>query len=233
MATSRVNDVTDDIFNVLGQIRRAPERAYGQPDALYRELRSIVEQAMRRALELGYAQADAQDMGYVLAALVDEVVLSKGGKLREFWLSRLLQMHFFNENTAGEGVFDRLQLLLRDPSRVDVLRVYYVALLFGFKGKYAVRGAEVELADVTDGVAEALRRAGRMEEVALSPHGARTGDVRSAVKRNMPIVALGGIALALSLVVIFGLRCSIGGHAGDVVEQVEQATETLRAERAQ
>ena len=66
--------------------------------------------------------------------------MRKPGGIRDVWMSNPLQLHYFNENLAGEGFFYRLERILADPRRVEALRVYYLCLLFGFQGKYAVRG---------------------------------------------------------------------------------------------
>jgi type VI secretion system protein ImpK len=224
----RVNEITNEVFTAVAQIRRADERSYPMPEVLHGRMRSFVDGAMRRAADLGFTQHDVHDIGYVLVALIDEVVVAKGGELREFWLPRLLQLQYFNENVAGEGVFDRLQALLHDPSRVEVLKVYYMVLLFGFQGKYRVRGGEMELADVTDRVAETLRRSGHMGEVELSPEGARPRERGGGVGRNLPLIAISVAALVFALIVYLGLQLTITSRAGNVVERIQQSSQTLQ-----
>ena len=220
----RVNEVTREVFNALAQIRRADERSNPMPDVLHGRMRSFAEGAMRRAGELGFTQQDCQDIGYVLVALIDEVVVAKGGELRDFWLPRLLQLHFFNENIAGEGVFNRLQMLVGDPSRVDVLRVYYLCLLFGFQGKYRVRGGEIGLGDETDRVADALRRNGIIREVQLSPEGDRPKERGGGVRRSLPLVAISLGTVVFALLVYFGLMFTIGIYGNSVADTTQQAT---------
>ncbi len=224
----RVNEITNEVFTALAQIRRADEKSYPVPEVLHRRMRSFVEGSMRRAVELGFSQQDANDIGYVLVALIDEVVVAKGGELRDFWLPHLLQLQLFNENVAGEGVFVRLQGLLSDPGRADVLRIYYLSLLFGFQGKYRVRGGEIELADVTDQVAETLRRGGHLQDAALSPEGARPREGGGAVRRNLPLVAMSIGALVIALLVYVVLQVTISSRATDVVDQIDSATQTMQ-----
>jgi len=222
----RVTEITSDIFTALAQVRRADAHTSPVPDVLHRRMRSFVENAMRGAIDMGLTHQDSQDIGYVLVAIIDEIVVAKGGELREYWLPRLLQLQLFNENIAGEGVFQRLQVLMNDSRRVEVLKVYYLALLFGFQGKYRVRGGEIELADVTDRVADTLRRSGHLGEVELSPHGRRPKEGENAMRRNMPLVAISVGVLVVALIVYIALQLTLAGKASGVVDQIEQASQT-------
>jgi type VI secretion system protein ImpK len=107
--------------------------------------------------------------------------------------------------------------------------VYYLILLFGFQGKYQVRGGEMALADVTDRVAEALRRAGTLKEVTLSPHGARPRETGSAVRRNLPLLAISVAALTFALVVFVVLHLTLTSSTDDVVDEIEQSTSSIQA----
>ena len=96
---------------------------------------------LMNARQAQYEEIDVVDMAYAVVALADEIALHKGGSIRDFWMQRPLQLHYFNENLAGEGFFHRLNAVLSDPSRNDILRVYYVCLLMGFQvGTSRVRG---------------------------------------------------------------------------------------------
>ena len=95
---------------------------------------------------------------YALVALTDEVAINTPEPLRSYWMSQPLQLHYFGENVAGEGFFARLQALLSDGRRIEVLRVYHLCLLFGFQGKYGFPGGDVELLRIADGVRNLLER---------------------------------------------------------------------------
>ena len=225
----RVNEVTKEVFNALAQIRRADERSQPMPEMLYQRMRSFVDRAMRRAGELGFPQNDVQDIGYALVALTDELVLSKGGDLRDFWLPRMLQLQLFNTNVAGEGFFNNLQNLRHDPSRMDVLRVYYLCLLFGFQGKYRVRGGEIELSSLIEDIGSILTRAGQIGESALSPHAARPQENLGGVRSQMPLVWLSLAAVLLSLLLYFGLQWNVGSRADDLIEHIRSSTQVQPA----
>lgn len=221
----RVNEVTKEVFNALAQIRRADERSQPMPEMLYQRMRSFVDRAMRRAAEVGFAQQDVQDIGYALVALTDEVVMSKGGELRDYWLPRSLQLQLFNTNVAGEGFFTNLQNLRHDSSRMEVLKVYYLALLFGFQGQYRVRGGEIELASITEEVGGILRSAGLIADAQLAPHAARPQENLGGARSNLPLVIVAIAALVIAIGVVVGLNLSVSSQADDLVEHIEQVSQ--------
>jgi len=191
---------------------------------------------MRRAGELGFSQQDIQDIGYALVGLTDELVMSKGGELRDYWLPRSLQLQLFNTNVAGEGFFNNLQNLRHDPSRMEVLKVYYLCLLFGFQGQYRVRGGEIELASIVEDVGALLTRAGVIGETALAPHAARPQENLGGARSHMPLVWISLAAVVVSLGIYFGLKFSVGSQADDLVEHIQQTTNstpTASAESAE
>ena len=222
----RVNEVTRDALSTVGQLRSLEEASLGDPAALHSQLRSLITDAMRTAATLGFAQHDVQDIGYALTALVDEVIMLKGGQLRDFWAAHMLQLELFNEATAGQGLFDRLQVLVSDPSRIEVLHVYYLVLLFGFQGKYRVRGGEIELGDATDRVRDAIRRSGVHQETELSPRGARPDSRAEGLRSSRSLIwaALG--VLGVALIVYVSMAWSLSAK----VESVSDEFQALSAE---
>lgn len=229
----RVNEVTKEVFNALAQIRRADDRSQPMPEMLYQRMRSFIDRAMRHAAERNFTQQDIQDIGYALVALTDEVVMSKGGELRDYWLPRSLQLQLFNTNVAGEGFFHNLQNLRHDPSRIDVLKVYYLCLLFGFQGQYRVRGGEIELASIIEDVGATLTRAGVIGEAALAPHAARPQESLGGVRSHMPLVWASVAAVVVSLGIYFGLQLNVSSQADDLVRHIEETTNRARAASAE
>lgn len=214
----RINEITKDALQGVIQIRQLDASARPQPELLHQRMRTFVERAMRRATELGYAAQDSQDIAYALVALIDETALARPGELRDFWQRRTLQLAFFNENVAGDNFFERLQLLMGDPSRADVLRVYYTCLLLGFQGKYRIRGGEIELASVTERAAESLRVANA--PALLSPSGARPRDARGGVRRALPLVGGSLVAVVASVLLYSALKLSIASSASDLANRI-------------
>lgn len=219
----RVNEITKDCFNALIQIRQLDESMQPPPQVLHDRLRAFIDTMQERAAQMGLRHEDAQDIAYAIVALADEVALSKSGNVRQYWMTRPLQLHYFNENVAGDNFFVRLQAIRQDPRRVDVLRVYYLCLLFGFQGRYRIRGGEVELGDITEGVRQDLARARALggAEV-LSPNGDRPPEAASRVRRNMPLLWLSLAAVVLSVALYVGLRINLSSEAASVVQRIDE-----------
>src|SRR5512137_653454 len=138
----RITDVTRDCLDGLIQLRRLEPGALPSPAALHERLRGSVDALLARAAQAGFAREDVNDIAYAVVALADEIALSRSDEFREFWAGQSLQLHYFQENVAGEAFFTRLEGLRRDPRRREVLKAYFVALLLGFQGRYKVRGGE-------------------------------------------------------------------------------------------
>jgi type VI secretion system protein ImpK len=217
----RVNQITKDCFDTVIQLRQAEPTSLPSPETLRHRLRTCVEQLLERAGDVGFSHQDAQDMAYAVAALMDEAVLARGEPLRQFWMSNLLQLHFFHENVAGENFFSRLQQIRADPTRREALRVYYLCLVFGFQGRHRTPGGELELMRLIEAIQGELTRGLVHPADVLSPHGARPPDSRLQVTRGAPLLALSAGAVALALLVLLGLRFALGSRASSVITEMD------------
>ena len=218
----KINEITRDCFNALTQIRHLDERSQPMPEVLYQRMSTFIQRAMDQAHQQ-FGPQDAQDITYAIVALTDEVVLSKGGALRDYWLANLLQLRFFNENVAGENFFVRLSQLLSQPNRQDALRVYYLCLLFGFQGRYRVRGGEVELANIIDQVSGALMRQGQLQTPALTPpEWVRPKENIGTASQHKALlwISIGAVALYI------GLKVSLDSQADELTDTVTNILET-------
>jgi type VI secretion system protein ImpK len=132
-----------------------------------------------------------------------------------------LQLLLFNETLAGEGFFQRLQDVRRDQRRTDVLRVYYQCLLFGFQGKYSMRGGEIELIRIADSLKPEIERHMDIPD-RLSPAGEPPDEpmVRSGRRNPILWIALGVFAVAIA--VFISLRISLDREISGLVDRVDQ-----------
>jgi type VI secretion system protein ImpK len=219
----RVTEITEAVFNALAQIIVMDSDAVPMPEMIHQQLTIYVEQASRSALKAGFSQQDTDDIRYALVALIDETMLQRGGELREFWLPRVLQLRYFNENVAGEAFFRRLESLRKDTARRDVLHVYFLCLLFGFHGQYGIRGGQVELADIVDRVRDDLSRANVLSsDISLSPRGPRPPEPIADSRRNLLLVWVSLVAATASILLYIGLKLSL-------ISQVTRLAESISA----
>lgn len=215
-----VQDLTGECFGAIARLREL-DGPVPSPEMVHARIRGFIEALKERARIRGIPDKDTQDIVYAIVALTDEIALNTPEPLRSYWMSQPLQLHYFGENVAGEGFFARLQSLLGDGRRIEVLRVYHLCLLFGFQGKYGFPGGDVELLRITDGVRNQLERNMEVPD-SLSPAGEPPDEplVRRANSNLLLWVSLGVFALALGVFV--GLRLSFDGQVADVSSRVEK-----------
>jgi type VI secretion system protein ImpK len=219
----RITEVTRDCFDAIIQLRRLEDAALPEPAALHQRLRTFVDALFQRAAQAGFSREDANDIAYAVVALADEVVLSRSQALRDSWAGQSLQLRYFHENVAGEAFFTRLESLRRDPRRAEILRVYYLALLFGFQGRHRVRGGELELLRLAEDLRHDLERSHRYEAEVLSPHGERPPEAGRSSKRAGLALWLAVAAVALAVVTYAGFLVTLRVSAGAVVQRIQTA----------
>jgi len=207
----RVTDLTKDCFNAINQIREAQEGMAPPPELLHQRLRVFIDDLLERGPRDGFQERDVRDMAYALVALADEMALGMSETVRSYWMGNLLQLRYFNENVAGEGFFTRLEAARRDTRRTQVLEVYYLCLLFGFQGKYAIRGGEIELMNLIDALRSELAQALDIPDE-LSPSAERPDDFVRKSRGRMPFLWLAVGALGLAVGTYAALRMSIGNE---------------------
>jgi type VI secretion system protein ImpK len=211
-------DPTRACFNAINQLRAlGPHGTDATRQRLHARIADLIDR-LQDDRQLDLSDRDARDMAYALVALADETgvgqaelagtetaALAAAGA--GFWRANLLQMKFFDENTAGEGFFRRLEGLRRDHRRVPVLRVYYLCLLFGFQGRYVGREAS-ELRRLTESVGRELAEALALGTT-LSPDGGRPDEAALRRRQRRPLVAAGLGAVLASACLYVGLRVLI------------------------
>ncbi len=219
----RVDEVTRECFNAIAQLRQLDDASLPAAEAVHRRMRGFVDAMMQRARAAGLPREDVDDAAYAIVALVDEAAASKSDALRQAWATQPLQLHYFQENVAGEGFFTRLESIRRDPRRRSVLRIYQIALLFGFQGRYRVRGGELELLSLTEELERELARGRDVDVETLSPNGERPEDGLQGGATSKRVAWIGIGALAASVLVAFALRIWVGASTSTVVERISAA----------
>ncbi len=220
----RLNHITKDCFGALLQIRQAEPGSLPAPEQVQERLRGFVSDMMRNARDEGLPQQDVDDIAYALVALADELALSKSDEFRDYWLSNLLQFQYFKENRAGEGFFTKLQEIRKDPRRTEALRAYYLCLIFGFQGRYRVRGGELELLQLIEQLQRDLAPSFKFDTETLSPSGERPATNLKAARRSLPLMAISGGVVLFALLVYGGLRLGLSSSVSSLVEEIESAS---------
>ena len=142
---SRIDSITAPCFDAIIGLRGTAANARLEAHNAYHALRLHIDTMIGRALSGGLSRDDVNDMTYAVIALADETALGIAA-LTQFWLPRLLQSHYFNQDDASEVFFQRLERCRHSqPPRHDVLYVYYICLTLGFQGRYRRQGGSEQL----------------------------------------------------------------------------------------
>jgi type VI secretion system protein ImpK len=94
-------------------------------------------------------------------------------------------------------------------------------MMFGFQGRYRIRGGEMELQNVVQVVEDQLRRAKVLGPEVLSPHGDRPPEAKVKSSRELPLITLSIIAVLLAAGAYVFLRWQLQNQASSVEKKIE------------
>jgi type VI secretion system protein ImpK len=170
--------------------------------------RSQVKQALRvadqEARNGGCSAEDVKQAIFAVVAFLDESALGCRNPAFADWARLPLQAELFGHQLAGEVFFQELQKTLTrsdSPETADLLEVYDLCLLLGFKGRYAAGG---DLRSIISGVQQKISRV-RGPYTALSPRGAIPAEAVRLVQSDPWVrrLAIAAVATLLSAVAVF------------------------------
>jgi type VI secretion system protein ImpK len=190
-------------FTVVARLRSG--RPVGNDARAFRaqvkQLLTVAHQDLRAA---GYSDEAVRSGVYAFVAFLDESVLGSDQQMFAGWASKPLQEEIFGDHTAGEMFFRMLEELLQranDAETIDVLEVYQLCLLLGFRGRYREDPLELErFREALDRRIERWR--GRQP---LAPDGGHPREPTPAGPRD-PIVrplAVGVATMLLAVVIAY------------------------------
>jgi len=182
----------------------------------------LLAEMEERALKLRLSEKQTRSVKFALAAFMDETVLTNDFPLREEWEKFPLQLEYFGEHLAGVKFFERLDDLLRSiETEADVVEVYYVCMLLGYKGKYKIY-LEEQLKGVIENTADHLRRVGRLQEGELSPHWRVTDQPEPPRDKGLPLWAIisAGAGLALAIIIYLALNFVLTKNLNEAIDQL-------------
>jgi len=156
----------------------------------------------KRAERYRFSSKIVQVSKFALASFVDETVLINNFPMRNEWERNPLQLEYFGEQLAGNKFFEKLDSMLKQIEVTqDAVEIYYVCMLLGFKGRYAVYEQEKLLAIMQE-TANALVKVGKIKPVELSPNWLANDQPAPPKKRGMPVWAKIGAMAGLGLAVV-------------------------------
>lgn len=150
---------------------------------------------------------------FAMASFIDETILTNDFPLKDEWEKYPLQLEYFGEQLAGNKFFNKLEAMLKQMKvTADAVEIYYVCMLLGFKGRYAVYEQD-KLLSVMQKTAKALVKAGKIVPTELSPNWLANDQPEPPEKKGMPgwakISAFSGLGLAILIYLTMFLISSV------------------------
>lgn len=182
-------------------------------DSLRARCRQLVD-GFAAALEARKVPADvACDALYMQCGLLDEMVLAHlPGEVRPAWEARPLQVERLGKHDAGEHVFDRLAVRMREaPLNIELIECYATVLGLGFCGRYA-RGGDAQRNQIVGTLSDLLAKHSPAGEAGLVVDASHTRG-RDWLYR-LSAWAIAGLACAAAAIVFVlighGLDLQVG-----------------------
>lgn len=214
-----------EAFTVTVRLRSGVQVA-ADASSFRTRIKQLLASADRDARNAGYDGEVVRLAVYAFVAFLDESVLNSDQPMFADWARQPLQEEVFGDHMAGETFFSHLRdLLTRQdaPDLADLLEVYELCILLGFRGRYGSGGS---------GEIDQLRRAAREKVVrirggdgSLAPRGEPPPDEEVPRRRDLwlrrLLLAAGGLAaLAVVLFLVYSMILSSGVAA---VEELSEA----------
>lgn len=218
---SRLADICADCLMLICQLRTTQQ--YGDADVLRQRILDLLNRMERQAKRQSLFQEEIHEAKYALVALLDETIITSDWEHKEGWLANPLQLQLFDRFDAGEEFFKRLEKLRSGAhDQNQVLEVYYLCLVLGFKGMYGLRDQE-KLRLIIDETYHDLQRSLGPTPVDISPQGMRKDEIADVIRKEIPFWFFAiGVAAFCSL--FYLLMTVISSNAADkVIDFLEAA----------
>lgn len=202
-----------EVFTAAVRLRAHRSRV-ADAGAFRAQIKHLLAAADREGARAGYDRSSLEMATFASIALIDESVLNSGEPALAGWASQSLQEEVFGDHMAGETFFTRLdELLGRQDSEetADVLEVFILCLLLGFRGRYAVadRGSlDARLRAAREKVARVRGPRGALSPAWTLPVDEAVPAARDPWVRRLWLAALALAVLAVVLYVAATLNLS-------------------------
>ncbi|MFV3404808.1 MULTISPECIES: DotU family type VI secretion system protein [Pseudomonas] len=192
--------------------------AHPAPASLRAQLLAYLRQFEERAEAGGVPRNEVLLARYALCTALDEAVLSTPWGSASDWGKQSLLITVHNEAWGGEKVFQLMEHCLQSPrERLNLLELLYLCTSLGFEGRYRVmNGGRAQLEALRERTAATIRSARGEIERELSPHWRGVSVARDRLAQFVPPWVGLAVALALLLLVLFGLRLKLAADAEPV-----------------
>jgi type VI secretion system protein ImpK len=204
---------------------RGSRQAAADAAAFRAHIKHLLRLADEEARRSGYDPAHVRFAVYAFVAFLDESVLNCNHPLFADWPRQPLQEEVFGDHMAGETFFRYLQDLLGQQDSIaiaDVLEVYQLCLLLGFRGRYGNEPGSIQgiLSSVQAKIDRIRGRGSVLAPSAGLPVEERVPTLRDPWVPRLGIVA--GVSFAVTMVLYLVYRISLASGAAEIRALVGQ-----------
>jgi type VI secretion system protein ImpK len=168
-AEARVRPRPDNLAMILQEtltaaVRLKAARAHVSDAQSFRmQIRDALRTAEQQARTAGYSDRSVSLAVFAVVAFLDESILSQQNPVFASWPGKPLQDELFGGHVAGETFFENVTRLLSQSDSVelgDVLEVYQMCMLLGYRGRYGL-SSQGEMSALLKAVSEKIDRTRR------------------------------------------------------------------------
>lgn len=180
------------------------------------QVRRFLDNFERNARLLNVSADDIYGAKYAFCAAIDETVLSSDMAIRAVWERAPLQLILFGDQLAGENFYRQLeQVRHRGQTSVQTLEVFYMCLLTGFQGKYALDGKEKLNYLIATLEKEITHLKGKRAQFA--PYWKSPDNIKHMMKAEIPMWVIGSALALLGIAAYAGLSWLLAQHTNDML----------------
>jgi type VI secretion system protein ImpK len=207
--------IFQELFTAVERLRANRQNATDS-ESFRHNIREAVRTAAQEARDrAGYATEDIRMATLGIIGFLDETILNLRNPVFANWSGKPMQEELFGTHMAGEVFFQNLETLLaRNDSDdlADVLEVYQLCLLLGYRGRYSL-GDRGELQSVLQRTSDKIRRI-RGGYAGLSPAWAPPAEAAKVTRdpwgRRLLIGAVACFALVVILFAAYAISLGSG-----------------------
>ena len=214
-----------EVLTIIVRLRYN-RQAVTDPTSFRAEMKKHLRVAEQQARARGYGADDVKNAIFAVVAFLDESVLSSRNPAFADWPRLPLQAEWFGHQLGGELFFQELQKVLNRPDTsevADLLEVYALCMLLGFKGRFASAGSATlggvsgDLRQMQIATQEKIRRI-RSSSASLSPRGTIPADAVRLVQsdpwsRRLLIAMIATVTVTVVVGILFKLILIYGASA--------------------
>ena len=219
-SSGRLAETYSPCFSLILKLRSSS--TFPDPEVLRQNLTQVLNECERVARQESGAQ-NVEDAKFAIIAFIDETLLSSDWDLKGSWMANPLQLEIYNRFDAGEHFFERMNVILTDPSRLVALVVYYLCLALGFKGKYQLVEQD-RLRSLIEAARSELKTAPQMKAGPLAPHGEPDDQLKGEIKSKLPPWAMIAIVVVIGVLVYTAMSLILSQKAGNTVDAIDALT---------